>query len=142
MPAGPERLATSLVAAWNAADAGAWAAHFAEDADFIHVLGGHGAGRTAIEAAHRKLFETIYRGSRLHLRLEGVRQLDPGLAIVRFHQTLDYRTADGPAHLAGRPSLVAARRGGCWQILFFQNTLESAAIAGHPFAPQAAEGQA
>jgi uncharacterized protein (TIGR02246 family) len=137
-----DRLADSLAAAWNAADAAAWAAQFADDADFIHVLGGHGAGRADIEAAHRRLFETIYRGSQLRLRLEGVRHLAPDLAIVRFYQTLDYQAPGDPARLAGRPSLVAQRRGGAWQILFFQNTLESAAIAGHPFAPQASGDRA
>ena len=142
LSAAAERLADSLVAAWNAADAAAWAAHFADDADFIHVLGGHGAGRTGIGAAHRRLFDTIYRGSRLSLGVEGIRHLEADLAIVRLYQTLDYRAPDGPTRLTGRPSLVAQRRGGAWQILFFQNTLESAALACHPFAPQALGGRA
>ena len=53
-----------LEAAWNNSDSVAWTALFADDADFIHVLGGHFHGRTEIERGHRTIFDTIYKGSR------------------------------------------------------------------------------
>ena len=49
----------------------AWTALFAEDADFIHVLGGHFHGRVDIEHGHRTIFDTIYKGSRNNFKVEG-----------------------------------------------------------------------
>ena len=56
-----------LEAAWNSDDSVAWASLFAEDADFIHILGGHYHGRDGIERGHRIIFDTIYKGSRNEL---------------------------------------------------------------------------
>lgn len=132
------RLVERLQAAWNAGDAAGWAACFADDADFIHVLGGHGAGRSAIEAAHRRLFETIYRDSAVAFAVEGIRPVGAA-AVVRLYQTLRF-TADGKdTTLTGRPSLVVAPAGRDARIVFFQNTLEQtpAALGAHPFAGKA-----
>ena len=72
-----ERLLYEIVeklgAAWNRYDSVAWTALFADDADFIHVLGGHFHGRDAIEHGHRTIFDTIYKGSRNNFKVEGVR---------------------------------------------------------------------
>jgi len=53
-----------LESAWNRYDSATFAAGFAEDANFIHIFGGQLNGRAAIEAAHRNIFETIYRGAK------------------------------------------------------------------------------
>ncbi|CDX18167.1 hypothetical protein MPLB_1700046 [Mesorhizobium sp. ORS 3324] len=129
------QLVARLQLAWNAGDAAAWAANFAEDADFIHVLGGHGAGREAIAAAHSRLFETIYRKSGLQLDIEGVRQLDSAV-VMRLRQNLRFHADGIEKMVTGRPSLVAVPRGEDLEIVFFQNTLEQtpAALAAHPFA--------
>ena len=57
-------------AASNAGDGAAWAAPFAEDADFVDILGAHHQGCLAIETGHRHIFATIYKGSRVQYRVE------------------------------------------------------------------------
>jgi uncharacterized protein (TIGR02246 family) len=52
-----------IEAAWNAYDSVSIAELFVEDANFIQIFGRQLDGRTAIEAAHRVIFNTIYRGS-------------------------------------------------------------------------------
>ena len=132
-------LPARLEAAWNAGNAEEFAACFAVDADFIHVLGGHGSGAAAIGAAHARLFSTIYRGSRVEFAIEGIRRLGVDAAIVRLRQTLTYRAGGQEQVLRARPTLVAAAEAGCWRIVLFQNTIvaeaEPPALAGHPFAP-------
>ena len=62
------QLVYQLEAAWNTGDGTGFAEAFAEDADFIHILGGYYSGRTAIEAGHRMIFGTIYKGSTVRYR--------------------------------------------------------------------------
>jgi uncharacterized protein (TIGR02246 family) len=122
-------------AAWNAADGAAWSADFAEDADFVHILGDHHQGRAAIEAGHRHIFATIYKGSRVEYRLERVRFVRPDVAVAFVHARLWSRLAvavDDPrreAHIGAtmsesqaRPTLVLAKARERWQIVAFQNT--------------------
>jgi len=66
-----------LEAAWNSGDSVTWAGFFAEDADFIHILGGHFNGRTAIERGHRAIFDTIYKGSTNKYTVKKARFIGP-----------------------------------------------------------------
>src|SRR5438309_11754190 len=58
-----DEVIAELARAWNAGDGAAWAASFAEDAEFVDVLGRVQRGREVIGAEHQKLFDTIYRDS-------------------------------------------------------------------------------
>ena len=73
-----------LESTWNNSDSAGFAAAFAEDADFVDILGRHHQGRPAIGAGHRQIFDTIYRGSRNTYTVEHVRFLstDVRLAIT------------------------------------------------------------
>ena len=75
-------IVSGLEAAWNRGDSIAWAGFFAEDADFIHVLGGHFNGRTVIEKGHRAIFDTIYKGSTNKFTVKKVRLIG-GKACLR-----------------------------------------------------------
>ncbi len=66
-------IVAELEAAWNRKDSVAWAELFSEDADFIHILGGHFTGRDAIEQGHRKIFDTVYKGSTNKFEVEKIR---------------------------------------------------------------------
>lgn len=137
-----DNLVMNLQSAWNAADASKFASHFAEDADFIHILGGQGSGRNNIQQAHAKLFETIYRGSEISYTIEGARWLGPKTAIVRMFQSLEYSMAGARQIMHCRPTAVVQRTITGWEILIMQNTRvaepENAKIAeivrAHPFA--------
>jgi uncharacterized protein (TIGR02246 family) len=88
-----------LEAAWNNADSVAWTALFADDADFIHILGGHFNRHTAIERGHRAIFDTIYKGSRNKFTVQKARFLRPDVAIVFvFAELMFLHGWSGEAH--------------------------------------------
>jgi len=117
-------IAEKLESAWNRYDSVAWASLFVDDADFIHILGGHFHGRADIEHGHRSIFDTIYKGSRNSFKVESVRfiRLDVALAFIVANLTWYLNGAE--QHVQARPTLVAqTNNSGQWQIVAFQNTL-------------------
>jgi uncharacterized protein (TIGR02246 family) len=110
--------------AWNNADSVAWTAQFADDADFIHILGGHFQGRSEIERGHRQIFDTIYKGSRNSFTVEKVRSVRPDVAIVFVRAHLNWYLNGAEQQIDARPTLVAYKKSdGAWEIVAFQNTL-------------------
>jgi uncharacterized protein (TIGR02246 family) len=114
-----ENILKQLETAWNTSDSRAWAAHFAEDATFIHIYGGQLDGRAAIEGAHRNIFDTIYKGSRMTVTLRSMRLLRPDVAVVLTRGLV--LTAQGN-EVDTRPTMVFVNESGKWQIVAFQNT--------------------
>ena len=95
---------------------------FAEDADFIHILGGYYTGRAAIEAGHRMIFGTIYKGSTVRYSVEKIRFLRPDVAIVSLRQYLQFQEGGAASELEARPTIVAEKVDGRWRIVALQNT--------------------
>ena len=77
-----EDLVLRLVAAWNAHDPQAFAAAFAEDAEFTNVFGMVQRGRAGIEAAHAPIFKTMFRDSTLAVVDTRRRLIRPDVAAV------------------------------------------------------------
>jgi len=123
-------LVYQLEAAWNAADSGSFAALFAENADFIHILGGYYTGRTAIEAGHRMIFGTIYKGSTVRYSVEKIRFVRPEVAMVFLRQHLQFAENGVATELDARPTIIAERGGDGWQIVALQNTRITEAGSG------------
>jgi uncharacterized protein (TIGR02246 family) len=115
-----------LEAAWNAMDGDAFAAPFADEADFVNIRGEHFRGRPAIAAGHAAIFRTIYAGSTNQYTIETARLLGDEVALVHVHAVLE--APQGP--LAGRHrarfSLVLTKTSEGWEIAAFHNTLEAA----------------
>ncbi len=111
-----------LEAAWNAADGQSFAEAFAEDADFIHILGGYYTGRAAIEAGQRMIFGTIYKGSTVRYSVEKIRFLRPDVAVVSLRQYLQFNEEGAASDLEARPTIIADKHDGKWQIAHLQNT--------------------
>ena len=125
-----EAIVKRLEAAWNAMDPEAFAAPFAEDADFVNIAGEHHRGRPAIVAGHRAIFRDFYADSTTKMSVLAVRSLTPDVALAHVYAELD--APKGP--LAGRNtsvfSMVLTRRaesdGGAWEIAAFHNTRQMA----------------
>ena len=115
-----------LESAWNRSDSVAWAALFADDADFIHILGGHFTGQTAIERGHRAIFDTIYKGSTNRFTVQKTRFVGSDVAIVFILAEMTVTTPNLPPLLHARPTLIVHRTGHTWKIVAFQNTLITA----------------
>jgi len=120
--------------AWNAYDSVSLAALFAEDANFIHIFGGQLDGRTAIEAAHRVIFDTIYRGSHASFMLRSIRFVRPDVAVVFARAHVKFKENSEMREIETRPTLIVVKEQAKWQIVAFQNTK----ISEVPTAAQAA----
>jgi uncharacterized protein (TIGR02246 family) len=112
-----------LEAAWNAADAAAFAAEFAEDADFVNIRGDHASGRRAIAEGHTHIWATLYAGSKVRYSLRQVREL--AADVILAHLDAELQVPAGP--LAGQthalPSLVLVHADSGWKIASFHNTV-------------------
>lgn len=120
--------------AWNRYDSASIAALFAEDANFIQIFGGQLDGQTAIEASHRHIFNTIYKGSHARFTLRGIRFVRPDVAIVFARAHLQFKEGNETREMETRPTLIVVKEQAKWQIVAFQNTR----ISEVPAAAQAA----
>jgi uncharacterized protein (TIGR02246 family) len=109
-------------ASWNAGDSEAFAQEFAPDADFIHIFGGQLEGRAAIEAGHRQIFQTVYKGSHVKFTLLKIRLAQPEVAIVFLQAHLDFFEGGAQRQLDTRPTFVAVKENSRWTVVAFQNT--------------------
>jgi uncharacterized protein (TIGR02246 family) len=123
-----------LETAWNRYDSVGFAAVFSEDANFIHIFGGQLDGRSAIEAAHQNIFETIYRGSHVSFVLRSIRFLRPDVAVVFARAHVKFKEGNEAREIETRPTFVVLKEQDRWQIVAFQNTK----ISEVPVAAQAA----
>ena len=78
----------SLAESWNRHDMTAFAAAFAENADFVNVIGMHWHGRQEIEAKHTVTHRTIFRNSTLQIIDQSVRFLSPSIALAHVSTEL------------------------------------------------------
>ena len=118
-----ERIVAALESAWNAGDGDAFAAPFADDADFVNIRAEHFRGRDTIAAGHTGIFRTIYAGSVNRYATEAMRLLRPDVALVHVRATLDCPTGPLQGRHTSLFSMVLVRDGAEWRIATFHNTL-------------------
>src|SRR5207244_6142719 len=94
---------------WNRYDSVSLAAAFAEDANFIQIFGGQLDGRAAIEAAHRHIFETIYRGNHASFVLRSIRFLRPDVAVVFARAHVKFKEGNEAREIETRPTLIVVK---------------------------------
>lgn len=114
-----EALVRGIEAAWNRHDAHAFAAAFAEDAEFTNVFGMVQRGRAGIEAAHAPIFKTMFKDSRLTVTETRVRLIRDDVAAVDVKWTMTgARDPHGnPWHeRTGLLNWIVTRHGECWLI--------------------------
>ena len=111
-----------LEAAWNSADSKAFAAEFAEDADFVNVRGQFESGRSTIGDAHAKIWAGIYAGSSVRYSLLQLRQLAPDVLLAHLEAHLHVPSGPLAGDIDAIPSMVLVRQKAGWQIASFHNT--------------------
>ena len=115
-----------LTEAWNQHDGVAYGAAFAEDADYVNVLGMRSRGRGEIADGHVHLFETIMRESVLHILHHSVRYLTDTVALA--HVKWEEEGHEAPVHWNFRAvrqgilSLVFQKEADGWKIASAHNT--------------------
>jgi len=97
----PEKIPEGFVEAWNQRDAMAIAGLFAEDAEFVNVVGLWWHDRQAIWKAHDYGLKKIFKDSTLELRQKKVRMLSDEVALVHARMRLSGQTAHGEVQQAG-----------------------------------------
>jgi len=122
----PQTQITSMVQAlqdaWNASDGHAFAAPFADDADFVNVYGMHAHGRDAIAQGHEFILRGPYAGSRVGYTPESVRMVRPDVALAHVRATLSVPAGPMAGDHQARYSVVLTQDDGRWQIASFHNT--------------------
>jgi uncharacterized protein (TIGR02246 family) len=109
---------------WNTKSGALFAKPFAEDADYVVINGMYLKGRAAIESAHQRIFDTIYKDTSVTLVVKQIRFLRPDVAVVHVEGR---RT--GPANELNQGAMLTLmmtkeKRG--WVIAAFQNTAVAA----------------
>lgn len=117
-----EEIVKSVERAWNAGDSKGFAAPFAEDADYVIINGMHAKGRAAIDEGHRRIFDTIYKGSNNTMTVESVRFIRPDVALVHARAHLKFHDGKNVREGKGRSTWVMTQDDGKWSIAAFQNT--------------------
>ncbi|HLM58395.1 MAG TPA: SgcJ/EcaC family oxidoreductase [Pyrinomonadaceae bacterium] len=115
-----KQIVRQLQDGWNAHDGKAFAAPFAEDADYVVVNGMKIKGREEIEKGHAGIFSTFYKESHNVATLKSVRFLRPDVAVAHVEWNLEVKPGGEKAKAMN--SLVLTRDGGKWSIASFHNT--------------------
>jgi uncharacterized protein (TIGR02246 family) len=118
-------VAVGLVADWNSHDMKSFAELFAEDADFVNVIGLWWRGRPEIQKEHETLHATRMRNSNLIAAEIAVRLLRPDVAVIHVRWQLTGDTGIDGVRLPPRQgvlSFVTVRTGSKWLIASAQNT--------------------
>ena len=118
-----DQLVDTLEHAWNAGDGDAFAAPFAEDADFVNVRAEHHQGRRAIAGGHNAILRTIYAGSTNEYTVKSARLVADDVAVAHVDAALDVPSGPLAGQMHALYSIVLVRAGSGWQIASFHNTL-------------------
>ncbi len=121
----PEDLPKAFVEAWMNRDASALAALFADDADFVNVVGIWWQDRTAIEKAHDYALRSFFSETKLIIGRVKLRQVSDDVAVVHARMVLSGQKSRDSS-TAGRRntilSFVLQRQADGWVCLSAQNT--------------------
>jgi uncharacterized protein (TIGR02246 family) len=116
------------VAAWNAGDAKAFSASFAENGSFTNIRGTVFYGHRAFEDRHDEIFRTFFKGSKLAMSPTKIRFVRPDVAIVDIATELSHLRdappgvkpgADGRIHT--RLQQVFVKADGQWRVESYHN---------------------
>jgi uncharacterized protein (TIGR02246 family) len=123
--AAAKAVAAGFVDDWNSHDMKKFAELFADNADFVNVIGLWWRGRPEIQKAHETLHATRMKNSHLVANETAVRVLGPGIAVIHVRWELTGDTGIDGVMLPPRQgilSLVTVRAGSELLIASAQNT--------------------
>src|ERR1044072_110438 len=77
-----------LETGWNTKSGALFAKPFADDADYVVINGNYIKGRAAIESGHQRIFDTIYKDTKLTRTVKQIRFLRADVAVVHVEGRL------------------------------------------------------
>jgi len=113
-----------LETGWNTKNGAAFAKPFAEDADYVIINGRYIKGRETIALGHQRIFDTVFKDTKLELTVKQVRFLRADVAVVHVsgHRDSPTRELVQDAMI----TFVMTKEGKTWTIAAFQNTAVAA----------------
>ncbi|ETX14456.1 hypothetical protein OCH239_02505 [Roseivivax halodurans JCM 10272] len=124
-PPRPEDIPAAFAQAWATRDGAAIGALFAEDADFVNVVGLWWHDRAAIAKAHDYALKSFFSETRLTPGVIRVRRLGDAHAVVQCRFRLAGQRAPDGSEAAERRTIltfVAEHREDGWIVVTAQNT--------------------
>lgn len=116
----------ALTDSWNSHDMKTYAAQFADNADFVNVLGMHSRGRAEIEARHVEIHRTIFRNSSISVQGCSIKPLAPTVVLAHIDwEMTGHEIPPGAPFAKVRHGVITAvfvEQDGRWLIEAFQNT--------------------
>ncbi len=103
---------------WNAGDGDAFAAPFADDADYVIINGVYIKGQPIIASGHQQIFDTVYKNSHSTATIKSVRFLRDDVALVHVQWHLIFQQGEHRS----TSTMVMTKEDGQWRIAAFQNT--------------------
>ncbi|MEH2124067.1 SgcJ/EcaC family oxidoreductase [Nostoc sp.] len=116
---------TTFAEAWNAKDAEHLATLFAEDGDFVDVIGRWFKGRTEIKQAHAQALASFLSDSQMTITDTQIKFLTPNVAVAHTTwKTTGQKSPDEVHRIenTGVWTAVTTRKENTWQITAFHNT--------------------
>ena len=107
---------------WNAHDGKAFAAPFADDADYVVTNGMFSKGKNSIEEGHTRIFSTIYKDSRNAATVKSIRFLRSDVAVVHIEWNLEFRVGSETKKTQAMNTMFMTKENGKWSIAAFHNT--------------------
>ncbi len=118
-----EALLRRVTDGWNDGDGDAFAKPFDEEANYVVATGDRLDGRREIAAVHQRLFDGIFRGTRLWSRPVDVRYLAPDVVVICSEGAILFPgEEEGSVEPNGLTTTVCTKRQDEWRIASFQNT--------------------
>lgn len=121
--AGVQELLDGMTRAWARGDGAGYAAAFSPDARYVTMSGLRIVGRPAIAAAHQRLFDSVFRGSRLDVDdpVE-VQRVAPDVVVLHGRGTVSVPGGHDRVRPGGLLTMVAVRDDAGWRFVSFSNT--------------------
>lgn len=107
---------------WNTKSGALFAKPFAEDADFVNLLGMYTKGRSVIEKGHQQILDTLFKNSTVKLSVKQIRFLRPDVALVHVSGRNKVQQGEETRELDGIATLVMTKDKDQWKIASLQNT--------------------
>jgi|SRR5919198_248757 uncharacterized protein (TIGR02246 family) len=116
------QLLKNLEQQWNIYDSNGYAKYFANNADFVDVLGRLVHGANVIERIHQKNFETIHAGSVVKLEMIDAQKLSDNIILAHVRGLLHVPAGPLEGENRSTQTLILQNIDGLWKIRAFHNT--------------------
>ena len=117
-------LVAEIEAAWNGHDMSRFAACFADDADFVSVLGAWWRGREEIAQNLARQHAGRFKDSTMRLRLAAFKEIVPDVAVMHVRWQMEGHERSGP-----RPTVDT--RSGIWSWIVRARDGEAEIVSSH-----------